>query len=178
MCGYILFADERLVGAIRRDWKLALGVGILSTLTMLAGLAAGGQQWVKDPSTLGFYLGWGLVAVNGWCLTLVALWFGLRLLDFRNRWLERGQELVVPFYVFHQPPIVVLAFFAVQWPVGLLTQLAVVVLGSLAITIGFCELVARRIRPVRSLFGMKPSRRPERTRTPVESPDRILPAAG
>ena len=75
----------------------------------------------------------------------------------------------MPFYVFHQPPIVVLAFFAVQWPLGLLAQLAVVVLGSLAITMGFCELVARRIRPVRALFGMKPSWRPETTRPLAET---------
>jgi peptidoglycan/LPS O-acetylase OafA/YrhL len=175
VCGYILFADERMVGAIRRDWKLALSVGILSTLTMLGGLAAGGQRWVQDPSSPGFYLGWGLVAVNGWCLTLFALWLGMRFLDFRNRWLDRGQELIVPFYLFHQPPIVALAFFAVQWPVGLLAQLAVVVLGSLAITIGLCELVARRIKPVRALFGMKPSCRLESTRMLAESRDRVLP---
>jgi peptidoglycan/LPS O-acetylase OafA/YrhL len=109
VCGYLLFADERLVQAIRRDWRLALSVGFISTLTMLVGLVAGGEQWVKDPRTLGFYLGWGLVGVNGWCWTLFALWFGMRFLDFRNRWLDRGQELIVPFYVFHQPPIVVLA---------------------------------------------------------------------
>ena len=86
---------------------------------------------------------------------------GMRFLDFRSRWLDRGQELIVPFYVFHQPPIVALAFFAVQWPVGLPLQLAVIVLGSLAVTLGLCELVARRVRPARALFGMKPSLRPK-----------------
>ena len=156
VCGYLLFADERLVGAIRRDWRLMLGVGILSTLTMLGGLAAGGQAWVNDPSSPGFYLGWGLVGVNGWCLSLFALWLGMRLLDFRNRWLERGQELIVPFYVFHQPPIVFFAFFTVQWSVGIPVKLAVVVAGSLAVTLGLCELVIRRVKPARALFGMKP----------------------
>jgi hypothetical protein len=161
VCGYLLFADQRLVGAIRRDWKLALGVGLVSTLIMLGGLAAGGQEWVKHPSSPGFYLGWGLVGVNGWCWTLVAVWLGMRLLDFRNHWLDRGQELIVPFYVFHQPPIVVIAFFAVQWQVGLPIQLVVIILGSLAVTLGFCELVARRVKPVRILFGMKPRLRPK-----------------
>jgi glucan biosynthesis protein C len=161
VCGYLLFADERLVRAIRRDWRLALGVGIITTLTILVVVAAGGQQWVEDSRSLGFYLGWGLVGVNGWCWTLFALWFGMRFLDFRNRWLDRGQELIVPFYVFHQPPIVVLAFFAVQWQVGLLVQLAVIVLGSLVVTLGLCELVARRVGPARALFGMKPSWRPK-----------------
>jgi len=163
VCGYLLFADQRLVGAIRRDWKLALGVGLLSTLIMLGGLTAGGQQWVKDPSSPGFYLGWGLVGVNGWCWTLVAVWLGMRLLNFRNRWLDRGQELIVPFYVFHQPPIVAIAFFAVQWQTGLPLQLSAIVLGSLAVTLGFCELVARRVKPARALFGLKPSLRPKGT---------------
>jgi len=163
VCGYLLFADERLVGAIRRDGRLALGVGLISTVTMLVSLAAGGQQWVNDPRTLGFYLGWGLVAVNGWCWTLFALWLGMRFLDFRHRWLDRGQELIVPFYILHQPPIVVLAFFAVQWPLPLPVQLAVIVLGSLGVTLGLCECVARRVKPARALFGMKPSWRPKGT---------------
>ena len=161
VCGYVLYADERLVRAIRRDWRLALSFGVLSTLTILVGLAAGGQQWVNDPRLPGFYLGWGLVAVNGWCLTLFALWLGMRILDFRNRWLDRGQELIVPFYVFHQPPIVVVAFFAVEWQVGLAVQWAAIIAGSLAVTLALCELVARRIRPARVLFGMKASWRPE-----------------
>jgi peptidoglycan/LPS O-acetylase OafA/YrhL len=158
VCGHLVFSDERLVGAIRRDWRLALGTGLLSTATMLAGLAAGGQAWVNDPRTPGFYLGWGLVGINGWSWTLFALWLGKRFFDFRNRWLERGQELIVPFYVFHQPPIVVVAFFAVQWPVGLVAKLAVVVVGSLALTLAICELIVRRIKPARTLFGMKARR--------------------
>jgi len=161
VCGYVLYADERLVRAIRRDWRLALSVGVVSTLTILVGLAAGGQQWVNDPRMPGFYLGWGLVAVNGWCLTLFALWLGMRILDFRNHWLDRGRELIVPFYVFHQPPIVVVAFFVVEWQVGLAVQWAAIIAGSLVVTLAFCELVARRIRPARVLFGMKASWRPK-----------------
>ena len=163
LCGYLVYADARLVGAVRRDWRLALAVGVASTLMMVGGLAAGGEQWVKDPRTLGFYLGWGLVGVNGWCWSLFALWVGMRFFDFRNRWLERGQELIVPFYVFHQPPVVIVAFFVVAWQVGLLAKLAIIVLGSLAVTLALCELLVRRIKPARALFGMKPSLRPGRT---------------
>jgi peptidoglycan/LPS O-acetylase OafA/YrhL len=156
--GYLLYADERLVGAVRRDWRLALTVGLLSTVTMLVGLVAGGgEQWVKDPRLPGFYLCWALVGINGWCWTLFALWLGMRFFDFRNRWLDRAQELIVPFYVFHQPPIVVVAFFAVQWPVGLLVKLAAIMLASFVVTLGLCEGVVRRIKPARALFGMKPA---------------------
>jgi glucan biosynthesis protein C len=161
VCGYLIFADQRLVQAVRRDWRLALSLGVASTLIMLAGLAfSEGAQWVNDPSTPGFYLGWGLVGVNGWCWTLFALWVGMRLFDFRNRWLDRAQELILPFYVFHQPPIVLLAFFAVQWQTGILAKLGVVVLGSFIIVMGLCDGIVRRLKPTRALFGMKHSLQP------------------
>ena len=164
VCGYLIYADQRLVQAVRRDWRIALSLGILSTLIMLAGLAFGeGSQWVKDPGTAGFYLGWGLVGVNGWCWTLFALWVGMRLLDFRNRWLERAQELILPFYVFHQPPVVLLAFFAVQWQIGIPAKLGVVVLGSFIIVLGLCEGIVRHLKPARALFGMKHSLQPDVT---------------
>jgi glucan biosynthesis protein C len=158
VCGYLIFADQRLVQAIRRDWRLALSIGVISTLIMLVGLAFfDGSQWVNDPTTPGFYLGWGLVGVNGWCWTLFALWVGMSLFDFRNRWLDRAQELIVPFYVFHQPPIVLLAFFVMPWQTGILVKLGVVVLGSFVISLVLCEGIVRHLKPARALFGMKPS---------------------
>jgi glucan biosynthesis protein C len=158
LCGYIVYADERLLRAVRRDEWLMLTVGILSTLIMVVALAAlGGQQWVKDPSTPGFYLGWGLVAVNGWCWTLFALSLGMRILNFRNRLLDYGQAMIVPFYVLHQPPVIAIAFFVVQWNAGIAVKLPVVVVGSFLVTIGLCELLVRRVKPVRVLLGVKPA---------------------
>jgi glucan biosynthesis protein C len=156
--GYLIYSDQRLVQAVRRDWRLTLIIGVISTLIMLVGLAfAEGSQWVKDPHTPGFYLCWGLVGINGWCWTLFSLWLGMRLFDFRNRWLDRAKELIVPFYVFHQPPIVFLAFFVIQWQAGVLVKLGTLILGSFVIILVFCEGIARRIKPARVLFGMKPS---------------------
>ena len=129
---------------------------------MMAALAfADGSQWVKDPSTAGFYLGWGLVGVNGWCWTLVALWLGMRLLDYRNHRLDQAQELMVPFYVFHQPPIVLIAFFVVGWAAGIPIKLGVILGGSLLITLGLCLVLAKYVKPARVLFGMKPSLKTE-----------------
>jgi len=158
LCGYIVYADERLLRAVRRDEWLMLTVGILSTLIMVVALAAlGGQQWVKDPSAPGFYLGWGLVAVNGWCWTLFALSLGIRILNFRNRLLDYGQAMIVPFYVLHQPPVIAIAFFVVEWNTGIAVKLPVVVVGSFLATIGLCELLVRRVKPVRVLLGVKPA---------------------
>jgi peptidoglycan/LPS O-acetylase OafA/YrhL len=164
LSGYIFQADQRFVSAIRRDWPIALTLGIASTLFFFgAGAADLATGWMATPGTPGFYLSWSLFSVNSWCWTIFALYVGMRFLDFRKPWLEYGQEMAMPFYLLHQPVIVIVAFFAVQWDISarlgagvdILVKLPIVVLASFVITLGLCELLLRRIRPVRILLGIK-----------------------
>ena len=68
---------------------------------------------------------------------------------------------MMPFYLLHQPVIIVLAFFVVQWQTGITLKLLVVVIGSFLVTLGLIELLIRPFKPIRMLFGMKPRRRKE-----------------
>ena len=99
---------------------------------------------------------WG---INGWCWTMVLSYVGMRYLDTTNKWLQYGREASYAFFMLHQPVIIFIAFYAVQWEVDLLIKLLVVVIGSFASSLGLYELLVRRINPVRALFGMKARRR-------------------
>ena len=165
--GYILYGDERFTRAIRRDAGLSLAIGIGTILIMVgAGIAGVAEEWATTPGTLGFYLAWSVVVVSGWCWTTFALYVGTRFLNFRNCWLEYGQEAILPFYLFHQPVIVTIAFYIVQWDISaqlgasvdILVKLPIVVLGSFAVTLGLYEALVRRVEPARALLGMKPRR--------------------
>ena len=81
---------------------------------------------------------------------------GMRYLNFTNKWLQYSREATYPFFFFHQPVIVAISFYVVQWDVNLLVKLFVVLIGSFGISLGIYELLVRRINPVRALFGMKP----------------------
>jgi len=83
------------------------------------------------------------------------LFTGMRFLDFTNRWLRYGQEAALPFFVLHQPAIIVVAFFVVQWNAGIWIKLPVVVLSSFVVAIGLYELIVRRVRPLQLLLGVK-----------------------
>jgi glucan biosynthesis protein C len=163
--GYILYADERITRAIRRDWLPMLMAAILSTLFFFAaGAADVAQEWMETPGTPGFYLLWSAWSVNGWCWTLFMLHIGMRFLEFGNRWLEYGGQAIMPFYLFHQPVIIVIAYFVVGWDTsavlgagaGLLVKLLAVVLGSFVISLGLVELIVKRVSALRSLFGIRP----------------------
>jgi len=82
-------------------------------------------------------------------------YIGMRYLDYTNKWLQYAREASYPFFLVHQPVIVFIAFYAVQWEVGLLIKLLVVVIGSFAGSLALYELLIRRIKPVRVLFGIK-----------------------
>ncbi len=157
--GYILYTDERFTNAIGRDWRLIFGIAIATT-ALLLGLVAFSDAfyWVSMPWIPGFYLAWTLIVINGWCWTLFVLFIGMRFLNFSNRWLQYGQEAILPFFLFHQPVIMIIAFFVVQWNVAIPPKLLAVVLGSFVVTLGLYELIIRRSDPLRVIFGMKSRR--------------------
>jgi glucans biosynthesis protein C len=155
--GYLLFTDERFASALRRDWWLLFALGT-AVVVGLVGIYAGGtpvQTWDQNPSVPEFYVLFGLTTSVAFCYTLTMLFVGMRFLNFANKWLRYGQEAALPFFVLHQPVIVVVGFFVVQWNAGIGLKLAAVVVVSFLTTIGLYEFVVRRFRPLRVLFGMK-----------------------
>jgi len=120
-------------------------------------VAAGGlaMEWYSNSEILGFYIGWGLISVNGWCWVMVVMYVASRILDFRNKWLEYGLEAILPFYVFHQPVIFAITFYVVQWDASILVKIPLVLLSSFVVTLSLHELIVRRVKPLRVLFGMK-----------------------
>ncbi|MFC1875332.1 acyltransferase family protein [Chloroflexota bacterium] len=158
--GYILIADKRFLHAIRRDWKFYLILGIPCTLFFFSiAVDVPVWDWMGAPGTPGFYLSWTLHGINSWCWIMVMFRVGMHFLDYTNKWLQYLREAIYPVFIVHQPVIVFIAFYAVQWEVDLMIKLLVVVIGSSAVSLGLYELLVRRINPVRALFGMKPRKK-------------------
>jgi glucan biosynthesis protein C len=159
--GFVLYAHEGFTRVIRRDWAILLIMVIVSTAAW-AWLALADESldlWTS-PRTLQDFVLWTMITINGWCWTTFVLYIGMRHLDFGNKWLRYGQEAVLPFFLLHQPVIVAIAFYVVQWDAGIPVKLLTVVLGSFVASLAIYELAIRRIGPVRILFGMKAAAKP------------------
>jgi glucan biosynthesis protein C len=160
--GFVLYAHEGFTRAIRRDWPILLAMGIVSSLAWAyLALTAESYDIEAPPRTLRDFLLWSVITINSWSWTTFLLFIGMRYLDFSNKWLEYGQEAVLPFFLLHQPVIIAIAFYVVQWDAGIPVKLLTVVIGSFAVTIGLYELLIRRIGPLRVVFGMKAKRPPQ-----------------
>jgi hypothetical protein len=158
--GYLLFADKRFTAVVNRDWPIMLVAAIFSTLYFfVAGALDLATIWMNNPNTPGFLITWSVWCVNGWCWTMFALYLGMRYLNFSNDFLNYWQEAILPFFLIHQPIIIIIAFYVVQWHTAVFMKIIIVVVGSFVITISIYELFIKRINVSRRLFGMKPKAR-------------------
>jgi glucan biosynthesis protein C len=170
--GYLVFADERFLRAIRRDWPILLGVGIAAMLAAMAIVVSMESFDIEmAPATSLEFLLWGLIAACGWCWTAFVLFMGMRYLDRDSKVLRYSLSANLPFFVVHQPVILAIAYFVVQWEASIAIKLLVVVFGAFVVSLGLTELVIKRVGILRLLFGMK-----VRPRTPVVQPLEATPA--
>lgn len=153
--GFVLLADERFLVAVRRDLPVAAAVGLLSTAALI-GLDIG--EWLTNSESRGVdlrSLAMVLVFVlEGWAWTLVVLNIGLRMARLQRPVSPRVGDAVLPVYVIHQPVILAVAFFVVQWPLGILPKWIVVFGVSAVLTLALVEL-ALRTPVTRLLLGAR-----------------------
>jgi peptidoglycan/LPS O-acetylase OafA/YrhL len=163
--GSIIYSDDRFLSAVRRDRWLLFAGGIAGLATFIGLVAVYGDiafEW-----GLTFVVPWSIILIfaftlMSWGWALDALYLAMRHLNFSNKWLVYGNETIMPFYLLHQPVIILIAYFVVQWDAGILVKLLVILISSFLITLGLVELLIRPFAPMRRLFGMK-SRRETKT---------------
>jgi peptidoglycan/LPS O-acetylase OafA/YrhL len=138
--GFVLAATPGFGAAAHRA---RLGTSLLG---LVAGFVAG---WFGDA-------GFAARGLAMWCLLL--LLFGLfhPLRATHTALLGYAGELVLPFYLLHQPAIVLIGYAIVQVALPPWVEYGLIVALCLPLVIAVYEFVVRRFTPVRLLFGLKP----------------------
>jgi len=156
--GFLIFADDAVQRAIvRQRWAsvvLALG---LSTVPPLA--AQGIKAWGWK---LGFPSYVLLMAAGGlliWSCVLAFFGFAIRGWNVNRPLLSYANEAVLPFYILHQPVILLIGYFVIRMDLPVAAKYMMIWPSSFAVTLGLYEYGVRRWNPVRRLFGLKPKSR-------------------
>jgi glucan biosynthesis protein C len=156
LSGFVLVSDTRFDAALRRHTPHALAVALVVSATVgLLSLLGRVSEWDAHPDYSAGYLAYqALRSLVTWSWVFFFLGIGVRWLDRFNRLTEWGADMPMPFYVLHQPVLVVIALFVVGWNAGLWLKFFVIVSSDIGVTLVLCELV-RRVRVLRLLFGLK-----------------------
>ena len=101
---------------------------------------------------------WMVCSLVAWSALLTLLGYGQKYFYSRPRWLKLTNELIYPFYIFHQTVIVVIGYFVIQlsWPLSL--KAVLLLCSTFTVTAGLCLLLVYPFNWMRYLFGLKKKR--------------------
>ncbi|MEU4392169.1 acyltransferase [Kribbella sp. NPDC023855] len=134
--GCLVLSDARLIAAVRRDAVpgLALGLGAF-VLGVATGIIDFLEEWWENPSYSWPYVYYSTLitlAVWGWLVAVLAL--GLRLPAFQRPLPMPVARAAMPFFLIHQPVILLIAYYVVEWNASIATKYAVLMPTALLLT--------------------------------------------
>ncbi len=153
--GYLLFSDERLVAAARRDLPLALAAAALGVVGLSASgfttsIIRGGAHTYDAP----YVLVASSQGLSIWGVTLTVIGAAMRVGFMQRPLPARANELALPTYLLHFLLVITITALVVQLPLALWPKALLNVALGLAATLLVVTGVVR-IAVVRPLIGLR-----------------------
>jgi glucan biosynthesis protein C len=148
LCGYLLALNPKALSSFERHRMSTLLLGVCATLLYLVLTLGYHYSSYSIPFSL-------LRALNAWLWLATLLGFARRYLNVHTPLLAEANQGQLPFYILHQPVIVIVAFFLITWNIPVPAKFLLIALVSFGIVIGLYQGVIRPLPPLRFLFGME-----------------------
>lgn len=158
MLGYMVYSDEEARDVPRRLFLPLLVAG--ACLTALGYVLEYGLGVEAEYGTLTWVWVQVLRGARAWYWILAILGGGSRYLNRTNRFLSYANAGVLPFYILHQPVILVIGYYVVQWDAPILLKYLAISTSAFVLVMLIYELLIRRIPPVGYVFGVGRKGRP------------------
>ena len=152
-----------IIRVFRSDARLYRYRWLNSLVGLLAGLIAAPLDGASY-GTLAFFIGQAARGLVMYCFILFLLGAFYPLRRTNPQWLRYTSEMVLPFYIWHQPIILVVGHYLVL-PLNLspIAKYGLIVVMALPIVISIYEFLLRRLNLLRVLCGLKPVQRTNRS---------------
>jgi len=150
MAGFMLLSNKNIIESIRKQKKLYLMEAALATAMMFAS-----PHLFSDESALD--LAWGISSIIlAWSCGLAAIGFAKQYLNRDTRFRKLANEAIYPFYLLHQPVILIIGFFLIKVEMPDFIRFLILTISSFGITSALYWYVVRPYNLTRVVFGMKP----------------------
>lgn len=154
LAGFLIISHDGMQKTIQRLRWLSLVLAVILMAALFSLMTAFGDSVSGALLALGRAL-WGFWS---WNWTLAILGFGMKNLNFNKPILSYANEAVLPFYILHQPVLLTVGYFVVQWSIPAALKFLVIDALSFIVIMALYESGVRRWNVIRFLFGMKMSK--------------------
>lgn len=152
--GYYFFSSEAFKNNLQATIKIHMTLALISSAVYIVWF----MKAYPQPGSIEEIVFFAVRTINCWSLLLCIFFLADRYLSFTNRFLKYASEASMPFYVLHQPVIVLLGFFIrdLSWPIPV--KLVFLISISFILIMGGYHFVVRHFGVLRFLLGMKGAR--------------------
>lgn len=149
LAGFIMLSNRPMVESIRRQrgWFLVEAIAVSIMLFTLPYMAETREMTDLIWDNLSYAVAWSC--------GLTAIGFARQHLNFNSSFRKYANEAIYPFYLLHQPAIVFLGSFIVQWDIPVLAKAITVTIASLVFSVAIYWFLIRPFNGMRMIFGMK-----------------------
>lgn len=149
LSGFILLQSVSITGAIRkyRFWHLAEATAAYLLMINVSDIVR--SEAVAEN------LREAISVVVAWASALTALGFARQYLNRDNLFRKLGNEAIYPFYLLHQPVIVVTGYFVTRLEIAVMWKVVIILFASLALALSIYWFIIRPFNFFRIIFGMK-----------------------
>jgi peptidoglycan/LPS O-acetylase OafA/YrhL len=172
--GFLVLSDDRLIAAVRRDAVPGLILGIGAFVTGVAtGIIDFLEGWWEDPGYAWPYAWYSpLITLAVWGWLVAVLGGGTRLAAFQRPLPTPLARAAMPFFLVHQPIILLIAYYVVDWNTGLWTKYVVLLPAAFVVSAALAWLLST-LPGISTLFGVKRQRMPVEQRADRPKEDRL-----
>ena len=161
LAGFVFLSSKSITESIRKQRGLFLTEAILVSIMMFT------IPYMLD-SEKAANMTWDILAIGvAWSCGIAAIGFARQHLNRNSKFRKLANEAIYPFYLLHQPVIVVIASVIVRWDVPVLLKVMAVTFGSFVISVSIYWFFVRPFNALRIIFGMK--RLKKKSRIPGEA---------
>jgi glucan biosynthesis protein C len=156
--GYMIAADKQFTRGIKKHRWICLVTWILGFMSMGLIIQMTGYDPYpgKESFSLVFILFQIVWSLTSWSAVVFVLSMGAIYLNKNHKFLEYGNEAVLPFYLFHQTIILCVGWYVISWDMGITTKFMIISVISFVIIMILYTLFIRYFNIMRFFFGMRP----------------------
>jgi peptidoglycan/LPS O-acetylase OafA/YrhL len=149
LSGFILISNKNMVESIRKQKHLFFVESVISTILMLT------IPYLVNSEKAGNLIWDVSEAFVAWSCSLTAIGYAKQYLNKNSKFRKLANEAIYPFYLLHQPIIVVVGYFMVQWEIAIIWKVLFITTTSFILTVAIYWFLIRPFNILRFIFGMK-----------------------
>jgi peptidoglycan/LPS O-acetylase OafA/YrhL len=150
LAGFILLPVKSIAGAMTRYRRLYLAETAVMMAVMLLVRGRAGEaraaEIIYDVAALAM----------SWTCAVAVTGYGRKYLDRNSSFRKTANEAIYPFYLLHQPALVITGYLVVNLSIAVVWKVSLVMVSSLILIISVYWFLVRPFNVSRVLFGMKP----------------------